>query len=101
MTLRAKTLVFLPMAALAAAGCSAIDCEEPFAYHDARLGKPIAVPDGLVPPATSDSYAIPGTPPGEGYKTGACLVRPPQLVEPPAEAGDEAEDAPPPEPAKG
>jgi uncharacterized lipoprotein len=72
---------------LVAAGCAETNCLEPQAYHQARLHPPVTAPSDLAPVVHSDAYAVPGTPPGEGYSVGACLVRPPRLVEVPAEEG--------------
>lgn len=73
----------LALLALGAVGCSSIDCDDPTRYIGAELHKPLAVPPGLDPPETRDTYKVPGGAPPKDFAGGACLMKPPQLVAPP------------------
>lgn len=75
--------LLIVVGALAASGCSSIDCDDPTRYIGAELHQPVKTPEGLAAPETSDEFRIPGGGPPAGYQGGACLVKPPQLVAPP------------------
>jgi uncharacterized lipoprotein len=76
----------LVIAALAAVGCSSLDCDDPTRYIGAELKAPVKSPEGMDAPEVRDAYRVPGGGPPEGYAGGACLMKPPQLIAPPTEA---------------
>jgi hypothetical protein len=78
-----RRLLPLLLAALAVSACSEIDCTAPQRYHGAKLEKRLTTPAGLTPLETRDTHAVPGGEPPDTYVTGACLVKPPQVVAPP------------------
>ena len=83
----------LAAVALAAMGCSSIDCDDPTRYIGAELKTPVKAPEGLDAPEVRDTYRVPGGAPPADYAGGACLMKPPQLVAPPKDAP--AVEAPP------
>jgi hypothetical protein len=78
--------LLLAVLALAAVGCSSIDCDDPTRYIGAELKTPVKAPEGLDAPEVRDTHRIPGGGPPEGYAGGACLMKPPQLIAPPKDA---------------
>lgn len=83
-----RRLPLLVLTVLAVSACSEIDCATPQRYHGARLDKPLTTPEGLTPLEARDTHAIPGGEPPADYATGACLVKPPQLVTVPEPVDD-------------
>lgn len=75
-----RRLMLLALAVAAVPACADLDCNEPQRYHGAKLDKPLTTPDGLYPAEARDTHRIPGGEPPADYATGACLVKPPQLV---------------------
>lgn len=78
-------LVVLVLAAPVISACSEIDCAQPMRYHGSKLAKPVVAPEGLSPLATRDTHVIPGGAAPDDYASGACLIKPPKLVEDPPE----------------
>jgi hypothetical protein len=83
-----RRLPLLLLAALAVSACSEVDCAAPQRYHGAKLDKPLTTPEGLTPLEARDTHAVPGGEAPADYATGACLVKPPQLVAVPEPVDD-------------
>ena len=79
-------LLLLVLAAAAVTACSEVDCTTPQRYDDAAASKRLTVPEGLQAPLVRDTHTLPPGPPTRGSTGGACLAKPPHLVEVPKDA---------------
>jgi len=83
-----RRALILVLAALGVSACSEIDCNDTMNYQGAKFGKRLAVPEGLQPLETNDSHTVPGGELPADFVPQTCLVKPPKLVEPPADEDD-------------